>query len=158
MPTVVERQFSEFLRRPNEVVEELVEHDVLLRRRDAPALRLSRADRDESRTTALVAVTTILRMLANQEPAMMSAAITGAFPFAAFLPDEDRRAFFTELTQTLAASADLDNFARVARLIQEWRATAHVHADPTLVERLRAPIRTTSNKPRVRKPVRKPRP
>jgi hypothetical protein len=152
MPTVVERQFSEFLRRPNDVVEELVEHDVVLRRRDAPSLRLSRADRDESRTVALVAVTTILRTLMDQEPAIMSAAITGAFPFAAFLPVEDRKAFFTELTLTLAASADLDNFARAAQLIKEWRATANIHADPTLVERLHAPIRTAEDGPRVRKP------
>ena len=43
---VVERPFSEFLRQPNEVVAELEEHDVVLRRRNAPSLRLSDASRD----------------------------------------------------------------------------------------------------------------
>ena len=33
---VVERPFSEFLRHPNDVVAELAEHDVMLRRRNAP--------------------------------------------------------------------------------------------------------------------------
>jgi hypothetical protein len=156
VPTIVERQFSEFLRQPNEVVAELVEHDVVLRRRGAPALRLSRADRDESRAMALIAVTKILRTLVDQMPAVMSAAVTDVFPFATFLPEEDRKAFFKELTQTLAASADLDNFARVAQLIKEWRATANVHAEPTLAARLQTPIRTTGGEHRVRKPESKP--
>jgi len=47
--SLIERPFSEFLRQPNDVVSELDEHDVLLRRRNAPALRLTQADRHEAR-------------------------------------------------------------------------------------------------------------
>jgi len=40
---VIERPFSEFLRQPNDVIAELADHDVVLRRRNAPSLRLSEA-------------------------------------------------------------------------------------------------------------------
>ena len=52
---VVERPFSEFLRHPNDVVAELAEHDVMLRRRNAPALWLTRADRHTDRREAFEA-------------------------------------------------------------------------------------------------------
>ena len=58
--SVVERPFSEFLRQPNDVVAELAEHDVLLRRRNAPALRLSQADRDDDRSPAFEALSRLL--------------------------------------------------------------------------------------------------
>ena len=44
---VIERRFSEFLRQPNDVVAELADHDVVPRRRNAPALRLSQGRRRE---------------------------------------------------------------------------------------------------------------
>ena len=53
---VIERPFSDFLRQPNDVVAELGDHDVLLRRRNAPALRLSDAGRDDQRDEAFAAL------------------------------------------------------------------------------------------------------
>ena len=35
---------------------------------------------------------------------------------------------------------ELDNFAPLAQLVDEWRATAEIHADPKLARRLRRPI------------------
>ena len=60
---VVERPFSEFLRHPNDVVAELAEHDVLLRRRNAPALWLTRADHHTDRREAFEATARLLRYL-----------------------------------------------------------------------------------------------
>ena len=134
---VVERQFSEFLRQPNEVVAELDDHDVVLRRRNAPALRLSQADRDEDRAEAFAVLVRLLRNLAVHSAPALADAVAEGFAWSRFLPSNDRREFVRELTQTLVASAELDNFAPVAQMLREWRATAEIHADPKLARRMR---------------------
>lgn len=138
---VVERPFSEFLRQPNEVVAELVDHDVVLRRRNAPALRLSQADRDDDRSEAFEALARLLRNLAVHSPAAnFEQAVLEAFGWSTFLPKRDRRAFVEELTMTLVGAAQVENFAPVAQLVREWKATAEIYADPSLARRLRRPI------------------
>jgi hypothetical protein len=137
---LVERQFSEFLRQPNEVVAELEDHDVLLRRRNAPDLRLTQADREEERTEAFGAAVRLLRNLAVHDDGALGDAIVEVFAWSRFLSKRDRAEFAVELTETLVASADIDNLAPLAQLLREWRATAEVHADPKLARRLRASI------------------
>lgn len=137
---VVERSFSDFLRQPNEVVAELEDHDVVLRRRNAPALRLSDASRDDERAQAFEALARLLRNLLTPSPARLADAVNDVFPWATFLPKRDRAAFVDELGRTLVASSALDNYAPVARLLRGWRATAEIHADPRLARRLRTPI------------------
>jgi hypothetical protein len=137
---VVERPFSEFLRQPNDVVAELVEHDVVLRRRNAPALRLSQADRDDDRSEAFEALARLLRNLAVRNPAALDAAVDEVFGWATFLPEVDRKVFVEELTRTLVGAADFENYAPVAQLMREWKATAEIHADPALARRLRKPL------------------
>jgi hypothetical protein len=138
--SVVERPFSEFLRDPNDVVAELVEHDVVLRRRNAPALRLSRADRDDDRSEAFEALSRLLRNLAVHSPAALDGAIDDVFAWVTFLPKPDRRLFVDELTRTLVGAAAIENYSPVAQLLREWRATAEIHGDPALARRLRKPI------------------
>jgi len=137
---VVERRFSEFLSQPNDVVAELGDHDVVLRRRNAPALRLSKADRDEERDEAFDALARLLRNLLVHSPSSLDATVDQVFPWATFLPRQDRRAFIGELTQTLVAVSTIDNYAPVGQLLREWKATAEVHADPRLARRLRRRI------------------
>ena len=137
---VVERPFSEFLRQPNEVVAELEEHDVLLRRRNAPPLRLSDASRDDDRAQAFDAVTRLLRNLLVHSPVGLVAAVDEVFPWATLLPRRERMTFVDELGRTLMAASALDNYAPVTQLLREWRATAEIHADPRLARRLRGPV------------------
>ncbi|HEX2785753.1 MAG TPA: DUF6247 family protein [Ilumatobacteraceae bacterium] len=137
---VVEHPFSDFLRQPNEVVAELEEHDVVLRRRNAPPLRLSDASRDDERAQAFDAVTRLLRNLLVHSPVGLADAVGDVFPWATLLPKRDRIAFVDELSRTLMAASALDNYAPVAQLLREWRATAEIHADPRLARRLRAAI------------------
>jgi hypothetical protein len=138
--SVVERPFSEFLRQPNDVVAELAEHDVLLRRRNAPALRLSQADRDDDRSEAFEALSRLLRNLAVHNPLALDAAVDDAFAWVTFLPKSDRSLFVEDLTRTLIGAAAVENFSPVAQLLREWRATAEIHADPALARRLRKAI------------------
>jgi hypothetical protein len=137
---VIERSFSEFLRQPNEVVAELADHDVLLRRRNAPSLRLSEADRDDERSEAFEALARLLRNMMAHSPSGLERTVADVFPWATFLPKRDRGAFVDELTTTLMAVAGMDNYAPVGQLLREWRATAEIHADPKLARRLRRSI------------------
>lgn len=140
---VIERPFSEFLRQPNEVVADLANHDVVLRRRNAPALRLSDADREEERDEAFDALARVLRNLLVHSPQGLVSTIDEAFPWVTFLPRRDRTSFVDELTRTLLAVSTIDNFAPVGRLLREWKATAEVHADPRLASRLRGRLDAT---------------
>ena len=115
---VVERPFSEFLRQPNEVVAELEEHDVVLRRRNAPPLRLSDASRDDERAQAFDALARLLRNLLVHSPAGLGDAVDDVFPWATLLPKRDRTAFIDELGRTLVAASALDSYAPVAQLLR----------------------------------------
>lgn len=138
--SVTERPFSEFLRQPKKVVAELAEHDVLLRRRNAPALLLSRADRGNDRTEAFEVLSRLLRNLAMHSPEALNSAVDEAFAWLTFLPKVDRKLFVDELTLTLVGAAAVENYSPVAALLREWKATAEIHADPALARRLRTPV------------------
>lgn len=144
---VAERLFSEFLRQPNEIVAELEKHDVVLKRRDAPSVRLSQAQRDAERADAMLALTRVLRAVLAVAPDAVERAVNESFPWAHFLPARDRAEFIQQLTQTLAAAADIESFALFARLVHEWRATAAIHADPALAAKLRTAVTATAAAP-----------
>jgi hypothetical protein len=146
---VIERPFSEFLRQPNDVVAELVDHDVVLRRRNAASLRLSDADRDEERAEAFDALARLLRNVWTHSPSGVDVNLDEVFPWATFLPKRDRRQFADELTQSLIAVSTFDNYAPIGQLLREWKATAELHADPRLARRLRAPITADGDTVRV---------
>ena len=137
---VIEHPFSELLREPKTVVRDLDDGDVLLRRRGAPALRLTLVDRDDQRADAYALVGRALRNLATHSPAALGEALLDEFPWTSFLPKADQAAFVDDFTRTVGAAAELDNFVPLTQLIDEWRATAEIHADPKLARRLRRSI------------------
>ena len=137
---VIEHPFSELLREPKTVVRDLDDGDVLLRRRGAPALRLTLADRDDQRADAYAMVGRALRNMAERAPVALGEALLNEFPWTSFLPKADRIDFIDLFTRTVVAAAELDNFAPLAYLVDERRATAEIHADPKLARRLRRPI------------------
>lgn len=137
---VTEHPFSDLLRRPKAVTEDVEEGDVLLRRRDEPDLRLSRADREAHRAEAFVALGRALRNLAVHNSSALGEALGDAFPWLEFLPAADRQEFLDEFTRVVTAAAAVDNYEPLTQLVREWRATAEVHADPKLAKRLRRPL------------------
>ena len=140
---VIERTFSEFLRHPNEVVAELDDHDVVLRRRNAPALRLCRADRDVARSDAFEAFARMLRNLAAHSPVALGAALDDAYPWVKYLPRTERELFAQELTEELLAAVSVGVFEPVALLVDAWMATAEIYTDPDLLRQLSGPIEIT---------------
>jgi len=137
---IIERPFSDLLRHPKQVTENLQDSDVLLRRRDEPDVRLSLADRDAGRASALGALGRTLRNVAVQNPKALAEALAEALPWLEFLPPSDRKLFVDEFSRVTAASAELDNYAALSQLVSEWRATAEMHADPRLARRLKRPL------------------
>ncbi|MBV8162620.1 MAG: hypothetical protein JO265_17010 [Acidimicrobiia bacterium] len=137
---VIERPFSDLLRHPKEVTSDVEDGDVLLRRRDEPDLRLSRADRETERAEAFGALARTFRNLAAHNAAALDDALDDAFAWLEFLPKTDRRSFVDEFARVVTAAAALDNYAPLSQLLREWRATAEVHADPKLAQRLSRPL------------------
>ncbi|MEV6285196.1 hypothetical protein [Kribbella sp. NPDC051770] len=64
-----------------------------------------------------------------------------AFPWARFLPADDRSEFLREFVDMTGAGEN-NIPARVLQMIVEWRSTAQVHADPKLLAALQEPQRT----------------
>ena len=62
------------------------------------------------------------------------------FPWVRFLPERDRPLFERTFVETLLACVSLDNFVKLEELLNDWKATALVHADPSLAADLRRPI------------------
>lgn len=143
---VTEHPFSDLLRSPKEVTDDLEAGDVLLRRRDEPDLRLSRADREAHRVEAFAAMGRALRNLAVHNHAALSDALADAFPWIEFLPAGDQRVFIDEFTRLVAAAATVDNYEPLTQLVHEWRATAEVHADPKLARRLRRSLEAAGDR------------
>jgi hypothetical protein len=137
---VIERPFSDLLRRPKEVAEDVDAGDVVLRRRDEPDLRLTRADREAQRADTFSAIGRALRNLAVHNPRALEDALADAFPWLEFLPVTDRRLFVNEFSRVVTAAAAIDSYEPLSQLIREWRATAEVHSDPKLARRLRGPL------------------
>jgi hypothetical protein len=147
---VIEHSFSDLLRRPKKVTGDVEHGDVLLRRRDEPDLRLTRADRDAERATAFAALSRTLRNLAVHNPVALEGALTEAFAWLEFLPTRDGKQFVEEFSRTVVASAELDSYAPLTQLLREWRATAEIHADPKLARRLRRRIQAEGD--RIKRP------
>lgn len=134
---VTERPFSDLLRHPKEVTNDVEDGDVLLRRRDEPDLRLTRADREAQRADTFSAIGRALRNLATHSPAALNDALGDAFPWMEFLPAGDRRLFLDEFSRVVTASATVDSYDALDQMVREWRSTAEIHADPKLARRLR---------------------
>ena len=140
---VIERTFSDFLRQPKEVVANLAQHDIVLRRRNAPDLYLSLAARDTTRAKTIECLARLLCKVAADSPEAVDDAIEDAFPWVQFLSPGGLREFAEELTQTILASASVESFEPVELTILAWQNTAEILSDPELTALLSGPFTIT---------------
>jgi hypothetical protein len=130
--------FSDLLNKPKDTLASMARSGAVLlrlRRRDAEDLVLTTASRREQEHTVVSAatrLTTALLRQADQGRDRLLEALPEVFAWTRFLPEDDRRLFLTEFADALRAVEDLDNLAPVAHLINEWKHTAEIHADPHL--------------------------
>lgn len=129
---------THMLRNSGEVLAEVEQRDVVLRRRDGEDLFLGLKSREESVRDALGVLARIL-VAASVNPETrqhVAATVAVSLPWTTFLPADERAEFFEALTSTAAACVEIDAFEPLAHLIEGWRATAEIHASPALAQRL----------------------
>ncbi|MFJ2617993.1 hypothetical protein [Glutamicibacter sp. NPDC087344] len=69
-----------------------------------------------------------------------SSLLVTTLPWTVLLPERDREQFVVESAKTLQACASIGRYTAFADLIEEWRNTAEVWADPTLAAELSGDI------------------
>jgi hypothetical protein len=67
-------------------------------------------------------------------------AIAEEFPWADLLPADDRRRFASDFVRAVQASAELGQWDVLSQALVEWRATAAIHANPSLAAELSRPV------------------
>lgn len=132
----VERNFSDFLRKSGDVLREVEDHDVLLRRRDGADLMLVRADREEIVRDAVGVSSGFMRWFARAHADELAAGLSEVLPWLRFLPEGDRELFGRQFIETLEACASLDSYDELGNLLAQWRNTAYVWSRPDLRQAL----------------------
>ncbi|MEV7613394.1 hypothetical protein [Streptomyces sp. NPDC089799] len=127
--------FSELLHRPAVTTRRLDAVRALrLRRRDAGDLALMRIDQLESDTTVVDFTARLLTGLVRTENIdALRQALPEALPWSTFLPPEDIDVLISELVATARGAVALDNLSPIALLLTQWRHSAEIYADPSLL-------------------------
>lgn len=142
--SVDEVTFSELQLQGKATVERLRRspaQSLLVRRRDAEDLVLTTAARAELEHTAASVTTRMFVALMQRDPRareLVTDVLPEVFPWVTFLPREEVQEFVVDLVETLRAAESLDNPAPVVQVIEAWRHTAQVLADPELAAILAA--------------------
>ena len=141
MTLTADATLTDFLRDPKAIVEQLERRDVILHRRNAADLHLSLRSRVEADDEAVGFLARLLgRVLADDELRGRLADAVAVIPWVMFLPAEEREVFIEEFVRTAEGAAELGSMAALAQVLIEWKATAAIHADPTLASELKRPI------------------
>ena len=137
---LAEHTFTHMLRNSGEVLAEVEHRDLVLRRRDGEDLFLGLRSREASVRDALGVLARLLLAASvdTDTRRKIAGALAASLPWTTFLPDDEREEFFGALTSTAAACVEVDTFDPLAHLIDGWRATAEIHANPELANLLRA--------------------
>ncbi|TSD47300.1 hypothetical protein FFI94_014800 [Rhodococcus sp. KBS0724] len=142
--SVHEVTFSELQLQGKATVERLRKspaQSLLIRRRDAEDLVLTTAARVELEHTAASVTTRMFVALMQRDGGMrelVADVLPEVFPWVAFLSKEEVHEFVVELVATLRAAESLDTPVPVVQVIEAWRHTAEVLADPELAAILAA--------------------
>jgi hypothetical protein len=138
---VQEVQWSDLQRDPKGVAALADTGDVRVKRRDGADLLLTREDRvSATGEAAFTTVRALRNVLAHSSADVIADAMVEEFAWLTVLPEEDIVQFVNDFIHAAQASAELGQWGLVAATIREWKATAAIHADPELLQRLSAPI------------------
>jgi hypothetical protein len=132
--SLAEHTFTHMLRNSGDVLAEVEHRDVVLRRRDGGDLFLGLRSREASVREALGMLARLL-LAASVDPRTRQSVARGlstTLPWTTFLPEDERSEFFDALASTAAACVEVDTFEPLAHLLDGWRATAEVYANPEL--------------------------
>jgi hypothetical protein len=113
-----------------------------IQRRDAEDLVLTTATRAAQAREASSVTARILVALMQRDPharEQVAEIVPDVFPWVAFLSRDEVQEFVAELVTTMRAADAIDNPAPVVQVIDGWRHTAEVLADPELTAALIEP-------------------
>ncbi len=136
--SLAEHTFTHMLRNSGDALAEVEHRDVVLRRRDGEDLFLGLRSREASVRDALGMLARLL-LAASVDPKTrqtVTGSLSASLPWTTFLPEDERSEFFDALASTAAACVEVDTFEPLAHLLEGWRATAEVHANPELAKLL----------------------
>lgn len=139
--TQTHHPYSAFLRQPTSVVTDVEEGgDVILERRDGEDMVLTSVNRFQATLYGATVATRVLRDLLTSDAAHVKAFLIRELPWLRWLPEDEQRLCVEELIGELMAGADTANMLPFARAVRAWSATAEIHSDPELANRLRGPF------------------
>jgi hypothetical protein len=125
--------FSALLRTPNEVIDQLEGGDVLLTRRDAEPLRLSKARTAAQEVDTLAALAQLIAASLDDAACdRLVEKLADPFPWIVVLPAAARRGFVQEFLATARACAAVGRFERLTITLTAWKGTAEAYADPAI--------------------------
>jgi len=125
--------FSALLRTPNEVIERLEQGDVLLTRRDAEPLRLSKARSAQTESDTLSALAQLIAASLDDDACdRLVNRLADPFPWIALLPSKFQKEFIEEFLSTARACASVGRFDRLTIALNAWQSTAEAYANPNL--------------------------
>lgn len=135
--------FSELIQSPKDTVEKLnrsPRHALRLSRRGAEDLILIAATQARQEDEIVALAVRLLRAVMDN-PATRSHYLLDLLPmlfrWVRFLPKDDQVELAQELVDVMEACEELDNFSPLLELIDQWRHSAEVYADPELFRALR---------------------
>ncbi|WP_406269647.1 hypothetical protein OH799_27040 [Nocardia sp. NBC_00881] len=132
--------FSDLIRKQTSVFPALDDADVILERRDAENLVLSRSERFEAKETAVRLLARTIAIIAKSNRSLAEEVFAEELPWLKWLPDTGRAEAAAELLDHLIAGADTGLFTPFARDLVAWQHTAEVYAQPELARRLTGPF------------------
>ncbi|GAA2304790.1 hypothetical protein GCM10009853_072290 [Glycomyces scopariae] len=132
--------FSDFLHHPAAIAARLdAVRAIRLRRRGAADLALVRADQNDRDATVIDFTSRLLAGLARAgECDLIRQVLPEALPWSAFLPEHDRDLLLSELIEVAQGSASLRNLGPIAVLLEQWRHSAEIYADPETYRQITA--------------------
>ena len=127
------RTLSQFVQTPTQVIADLDNGDVVLTRRGAASLRLSRADKADGEAKAVAALAQLIgASLDDNVTDRLVEHLGDTFPWIEFLPPEDQHTFLKSFLRLARACASVNSFDRLGILLEAWQATAAAYADPSV--------------------------
>jgi hypothetical protein len=138
---VVEHTLTNFLRNSGSVLSDVEQWDVIVKRRDGPDLYIS-LDTRESLVRDVLGLLARLLVVASSDPKTLkrlSDELPALLPWSSFLPADERRQLVADLVAKAAGCADLDMMEPLSRLLDGWRASAEIYANPDLLARIQSP-------------------
>ncbi|MDT5026711.1 MAG: hypothetical protein QOE61_3137 [Micromonosporaceae bacterium] len=138
---VKEVHWSDLQKDPKGVAELADSGQVRVIRRDGVNLVLMREDRVVAASAgAVIAARAFRHIIEGVQDTSIGKSMAEEFPWLTVLPEDDLHEFVHDFVKATLAAAELARWEIIDQLIQEWKATASIHADPALALELTTPI------------------